>query len=879
MAVNDASVTGEGIPVPLNMLANDSDVDGSVDATSVVITAPPARGSLQLDPQTGTVTYTPATNFVGSDVFRYRVRDNVGLLSNIATAVIVVQQGNDRPVATNDRYLINEDATRTVNVDKGVLANDIDLEGDQLTATLAVDPEHGTLILHLDGSFTYTPEPHYYGSDRFLYRVSDGGNQSEQAEALLYIAPVPDAPAIDPLSAVIITEGTALAINGSFRDFDPNDSWTATIDYGDESAVQALPLVGTAFATNHSFADSGEYSIRVTITDRYGIAASAILQTTVQNAPPDVLAPADAVIDEGAMLNLRATFHDPGTLDMHTATIDWGDGTGPVTVNVAQAAATGTVSAAHSYADDGIYQVTVTVMDDEGAADTDVFDITVRNLSATVQAGPDFTVAEGQAVPIAIAFFDPGLLDTHTALVNWGDESAPEIALVSESTGIGTVLANHRYADDGHYLVTVTVSDNGDLNAAASFDVTVLNSAPVVDGGPDRIEPGNELLLPKLDLDQVVDPEFGARTLMRLAGSFSDPGELDSHTATIDWGDGTTQAATVVASSFHADRLVAAGTRGIIQAEHRYVRNGTYSVQLTVSDDDGGVGSSSFTVTINGNPDDPPDPPEGGCTNPTPSGNFAGNVRAKVSKGVLSLTGDAARNGISVHAGSASLYYRVFGTESTTINGQTGPIEFGPARAIKVKLGAGRDSFVVDGSSGMVVLPGNASGHKSGSNRARDRLDADRRPAGNNAVPMIDSLLERGLAVLTGPDEDAIALCGLTSEGPLQVRAGAGADTVLIDDSTLHEVKVRTGKGPDAVAIETKGASTSPSTQLLQCVRVKTRRGSDAIAMGDSSKPGNSVHAADCMRVRGGRGRDRLDADNGNLFTQPPDIRGIDELL
>lgn len=82
------------------------------------------------------------------------------------------------PHANNDNYEINRDGTLTVPAD-GILTNDIDLNWDPLTATLITDVTHGDLTLLPDGSFTYTPNTGYAGTDSFTYRASDGASTSQ----------------------------------------------------------------------------------------------------------------------------------------------------------------------------------------------------------------------------------------------------------------------------------------------------------------------------------------------------------------------------------------------------------------------------------------------------------------------------------------------------------------------------------------------------------------------------------------------------------------------------------------------------------------------------------------------------------------------------
>jgi VCBS repeat-containing protein len=99
---------------------------------------------------------------------------------------------NHAPVARNDAYATNEDTPLTIT--PGVLANDSDADGNPLTALLLTAPSHGTLGFSSDGSFVYTPNANYNGSDSFTYKASDGSANSNVATVSITVNPVDDAP-------------------------------------------------------------------------------------------------------------------------------------------------------------------------------------------------------------------------------------------------------------------------------------------------------------------------------------------------------------------------------------------------------------------------------------------------------------------------------------------------------------------------------------------------------------------------------------------------------------------------------------------------------------------------------------------------------------
>ncbi|HWI60887.1 MAG TPA: Ig-like domain-containing protein, partial [Symbiobacteriaceae bacterium] len=122
----------------------------------------------------------------------YTVRASVDGACALDTQGLAIN--NTAPAATDDAYSTLEDTTLNVPA-PGVLANDIDLNGDPLTAVLVEAPLHGTLALDPSGSFVYTPAANYHGSDSFKYKANDGMADSYQAIVTITIGSVDDQPA------------------------------------------------------------------------------------------------------------------------------------------------------------------------------------------------------------------------------------------------------------------------------------------------------------------------------------------------------------------------------------------------------------------------------------------------------------------------------------------------------------------------------------------------------------------------------------------------------------------------------------------------------------------------------------------------------------
>jgi PKD repeat protein len=179
-------------------------------------------------------------------------------------------------------------------------------------------------------------------------------------------------PTCTPPSDQTATEGTSKSFNlGSFTDPDGDGPWQVDVNWGDgkphdtfaQSSTGALPTRA------HTYADNGNYSVTVKITDANGNSGSCSFHVVVANAPPTcgpIVAPL-APVAVNTLVTATAPFTDPGTLDTHTAVMNWDDATtSPGTVT--EANGSGTVTATHTYTAAGVYTLTLTVTDKDGAS-------------------------------------------------------------------------------------------------------------------------------------------------------------------------------------------------------------------------------------------------------------------------------------------------------------------------------------------------------------------------------------------------------------------------------------------------------------------------------------------------------------------------------
>jgi ribosomal protein L27 len=208
-AVDDQATTIEHSPVTIDVLANDIDPDG--DALTVAASQP-VDGSVAVEPD-GSVTYIPPPDFAGMTTLTYTVSDGSAEPDG-ATVTVTVEPVNDPPVPKDDDATTDEDTPVAISV----LANDIDVDGDELTVD-AKQPDAGSVTVKKDGTVKYSPAPDFAGTDAFTYSVSDGTAKPVEAAVTVTVNPVNDSPVAQGDDAA--TEGSPVTIDVLANDVDP----------------------------------------------------------------------------------------------------------------------------------------------------------------------------------------------------------------------------------------------------------------------------------------------------------------------------------------------------------------------------------------------------------------------------------------------------------------------------------------------------------------------------------------------------------------------------------------------------------------------------------------------------------------------------------
>jgi PKD repeat protein len=296
---------------------------------------------------------------------------------------------------------------------------------------------------------------------------------------------------------------------------------------------------GAGITVDHSYANAGNYTVSLNVTDNDGSVASTSTIVTVLNQPPIANFTASlATVYTGDVVSFNASSsYDPdGSIINYLWT--FGDGTN----------ATG-LTAAHSYSDNGTYVVTLNVTDNDGATATTTASVTVLNRSP---------VASFVQSPATVFTGDVTTFDASTSYDPDGTITSYLWTFGDGTNGTGAIVT-HTYAENGTYNVTLTVTDN-DGSTASSFSTrTVLDRPPVASF-----------------TKSATSVYTGAVITFNASASYDPDGSITGYYWS--FGDGT-------------------NSTGVISS-HAYVDNGTYTVTLTVTDNDGTQASFTSSVTI-----------------------------------------------------------------------------------------------------------------------------------------------------------------------------------------------------------------------------------------------------------------------------------------
>ncbi len=449
-------------------------VNSSGTTPVFTVVTQPAHGALTAAAD-GSASYTPAPDFNGSDSFTFRASDANGT-SNAATATITVLEVNDPPIATDDAKSTNEDTVLTFD-SADLVANDAAGPANEhqnlwVSAVTATATTHGAVSLS-GNVVTYVPAANYNGPASFTYTVCDDGvtrglpdPRCADGTVNVTVVPVNDPPSVAISVAPAGVEGSAVAATAAVTDVDDD-----TFTYAWSVTKNAAPFAaGTSASFTFTPDDNGTYVVAVTVSDPHGATGTDSKSVTVSNAAPSIVSvsgPSKA-LQLGTAATILVNYNDPGTADTHTALFTWDDGSSSTA-----ACAAGVCSATHTFATTGVYDVAVTVSDDDGASAAGRFDyVIVTDVNGGSVTGGGWIDAAGEKVTFAISaqYLKSGSTAGNTEVqihglrfkatsIDWLVVSGPN----AQYTGTGT------WNGSGNFGYEVTAQD-GDAIARGNVD-------------------------------------------------------------------------------------------------------------------------------------------------------------------------------------------------------------------------------------------------------------------------------------------------------------------------------------------------------------------------------------------------------------------------
>ncbi|QDU30867.1 hypothetical protein ETAA8_60160 [Anatilimnocola aggregata] len=540
-AVADTATVDEGASIDIEVLGNDTIVNGTIDAEAVEIIAGPDHGTATVNLD-GTITYEHNGDEFDTDTFTYTVRDSLGFISNVATVTVTVTPINDVPVGTDDEFTVAEGSTTTLNL----AANDSDAE-DELdldSITILSQPTLGAIAINSDGTVSYTHDGSETTDDFFTYTIADlAGEVSLPITVNLTITPVNDAPTIAPLAPAVTDEDIATdPIDVAIDDAETpanlltisatSDNQTlvpnGNIAFGGSEGARTLVITP---AENQS----GSANITVSVSDGTTTTTQTFLVTvnplndaptvavaanvtTAEDTPTAAIAVTVGDVETAAAdLTISATSSDI-TLVPNINIVPGGSGTDRTLVITPAPNQSGTSTITVSVNDgttttSQTFLLTVTAVNDAPSITT-IDDITAA--LGTPLAPIDVTIEDLETVEASLTIAvesDNQALITNANLVFTGTGTDRVLTITPEAgvTGVATVTVT---ANDG----SVTTTETFTVSIQAAPTISAIVDQPIDEDGAtaaipfvigDAVTDANALVITATSSDLTLIPEVG----------------------------------------------------------------------------------------------------------------------------------------------------------------------------------------------------------------------------------------------------------------------------------------------------------------------------------------------------------------------------------
>jgi hypothetical protein len=565
-----------------------------------------------------------------------------------------------------------------------------------------------------------------------------------------------------------ISENGTATLSGTIVDSGPTETYTLLVDWGDGTTPQTFNYAAgtTSFSVMHQYLKNGTLPVQLTLTDSLAAQAMTSVNVTINNTAPTLSGVSiDSSIKQGDLATLTGTINDPGTQDTFSLAVDWGDGSTPQTFNFSAGGATSTpFSETHVYTKAGNLTASATVTDADNASSSPVnLGVMVQNVPPTLSnvsiTGP---TNEGGVATLTGNISDPGIQDTFTLVVNWGDGSTPQT--FHYAAGTTAFSETHRFLQMGNFPVGLSLTDSpGGLTTAGTTAKVVLAAYYAV--GPESGSAEVKLLdarsqVPKLDF-YAYDGSVTGGVRVALADVT---------------GDGMPDIITVPGPGAPAEVKVFDGVSGAL-IRHFYAFPGTLTTGFFVAAGDlTGHGLADIVVSLDAGPASEVRAFDGTTTATLydffPYGGFSGGVQVAVGN----VNGDGFGDIVTGTGPGTTARVRAF-------SGTTGAMlldfyAYGPSDSSGLSIAVGD----VNGDGRAVIVTGNGAGEVRAFSGATGTMLLDFYAYG----PSLTGGISLAVGDLNG-DGRADITAGLRNGSAPQLRAFDAVTSAMLDNFYAYD--------------------------------------------------------------------------------------------
>ena len=508
VAVNDTASVVEGGSVNVTLLSNDTDVEGNIDVTSVVIVTQPANGTVGVNAQTGVVNYVHNGGLSTSDSFTYTFRDSQGAVSNTATVSISIQK---RPLANNDALTVQRGDDGTVNV----IANDTAPSGTVTPAsvTIVTQPTRGTVTALGNGQISYQHNGTATTTDQFTYTITDSNNNVSLPGIVSITINAVNQPPVTVSDTAVVNEGESVDIPVLANDtiaFDGLDTSSVTVVTSPTRGTAVVLNTGAIRYTNNGSETSSDFLLYTVRGNNGLVSAPTRVDLTITPANDGPVAVNDqASVNEGGVVNIPVLANDSDSdnpIDTATVVIINTPTNGTAVLGVA-----GVVVYTHNGSESTNDSFTYRVSDASGkASNLATVSIAIAPVNDPPVAVDDTaSIASNVAAIVDIAANDLDL-DDGLDLTSIEIGIAPAHGTLTIQTD-GKVAYVHNGSDATQDTFTYRIRDKaGALSntATVSLSITLVNQPPIAVADSATIAaPGGQVVIDVAANDS--DPDGG----------------------------------------------------------------------------------------------------------------------------------------------------------------------------------------------------------------------------------------------------------------------------------------------------------------------------------------------------------------------------------